>query len=251
MYENLKALRKSLGMTQKEFGHSVGIAKTTYYNYETGKRKPNDDFWKAVASKYNVTIDYLMGYSNDPKLTSDEITDKAISDSEMEHIKKYRTLDEYGRKAVSAVLECEHRRCIDQAKTEIAAPIETDVIPLFEPWQAASAGYGQYADDETDEVVYVYRNSVTAKADYIMRVVGNSMEPKIFDNQRVLVHAQSRIELGETGLFIVGGERYIKIYRGDHLESINTDYPDIQLDESSICTGKVLGILKEEWIAQN
>ena len=69
MYEHLKDLRESLGMTQAEFGKSIGVAKTTYNNYETGIREPKSDFWIAVAQKYGVTIDYLMGFSDDPKKT--------------------------------------------------------------------------------------------------------------------------------------------------------------------------------------
>ena len=66
MYIRLKELRDSLGLTQAEFGTSVGIAKSTYNNYETGIRDPKSDFWIAVAQKYGVTIDYLMGFSDDP-----------------------------------------------------------------------------------------------------------------------------------------------------------------------------------------
>ncbi|MDE7407579.1 MAG: helix-turn-helix transcriptional regulator [Muribaculaceae bacterium] len=57
-------------MTQEEFGKSVNIAKSTYNNYETGIRDPKSDFWIAVAQRYNVTIDYLMGFSDDPHKTS-------------------------------------------------------------------------------------------------------------------------------------------------------------------------------------
>lgn len=66
VYTHLKELRESLGMTQAEFGKSIGIAKSTYNNYEKGIREPKSDFWVAVATKYRVTIDYLMGYSDDP-----------------------------------------------------------------------------------------------------------------------------------------------------------------------------------------
>ena len=64
MYQNLKALRDSLNMTQEEFGKSIGLAKSTYNNYETGIREPKSDFWIAIAQKYNVSIDYLMGLEN-------------------------------------------------------------------------------------------------------------------------------------------------------------------------------------------
>lgn len=82
MYAHLKELRESLGMTQEEFGKSIGIAKSTYNNYETGVRDPKSDFWVAVATKYRVTIDYLMGYSDDPHRTTSE--DKATVDIPVE-----------------------------------------------------------------------------------------------------------------------------------------------------------------------
>ena len=72
-YKNLKKLREQIGMTQEEFGKSLGLAKSTYNNYETGEREPKSDFWITAAQKYGVTIDYLMGFSDDPHLTADHI----------------------------------------------------------------------------------------------------------------------------------------------------------------------------------
>ena len=69
MYRNLKILRESMKMTQKDFAASLGIGYTTYNGYETGAREPKPDFWIAVAQKYNVTIDYLMGNTNSPHET--------------------------------------------------------------------------------------------------------------------------------------------------------------------------------------
>lgn len=79
VYQNLRALRESLSMTQKDFAASLGIGQTTYNGYETGARDPKSDFWIAVAQKYGVTIDYLMGFSNDPKKTSEAKTPPPIS----------------------------------------------------------------------------------------------------------------------------------------------------------------------------
>ena len=83
-----------------------------------------------------------------------------------------------------------------------------------------------------------------------MRVHGDSMEPEIYDGDMILVRSQPAVELGETGIFIRDGERYVKIYRGDYLESLNPDYDDIPLEEFSKCIGKVIGVLKPEWIAK-
>ena len=68
-------------MTQKEFAASIGIPSTTYRGYEFGEREPKSDFWMAVAQKYGVTIDYLMGFSNDPKKTSPSVSEPTQGDA--------------------------------------------------------------------------------------------------------------------------------------------------------------------------
>ena len=83
-----------------------------------------------------------------------------------------------------------------------------------------------------------------------MTVDGNSMEPKFFDGQQVLVRQQPAVELGEIGIFIKDGMRFIKIYRGDHMESANPNYKDESFEDFSRCMGKVLGILQDDWIVK-
>lgn len=78
MYKNLRKLRESLNMTQKEFAASLGIGLTTYNGYETGAREPKSNFWISVADKYDVTVDYLMGYSATPA-PPPSVTDDVVS----------------------------------------------------------------------------------------------------------------------------------------------------------------------------
>ncbi len=250
MYGNLKKLRELLGLTQKEFADSLSVKLTTYNGYETGAREPKSDFLIATAKKYGVTIDYLMGYSNNPHLTSEGKNNFIISNTETEHIKKYRTLDKYGKEMVCSALDIEFKRCQEQKNNETIDSDKSNVIYLPDPIQSASAGYGQLADDDTADMIAIQANPITSKAHYIMRVSGKSMEPKFFDGQRVLVRNQPTVELGEIGIFLINGERFIKVYRGDHVESLNPDYTDHQFEEYSKCLGKVLGVLKDEWIVK-
>ena len=80
MYPHLKDLRISLKMNQREFAQSLGIGYTTYNGYETGTREPKSDFWIKVATMYGVTIDYLMGYSDDPKEKSPTADESAAGE---------------------------------------------------------------------------------------------------------------------------------------------------------------------------
>lgn len=109
MYKNLKALRQSLNMSQKEFAASLDIGYTTYNGYETGAREPKSDFWIKVASKYGVTIDYLMGYTNAPHKTTDRDSieyshilnqNKPLSELEQEIIEIFLRLDDRARSAL-------------------------------------------------------------------------------------------------------------------------------------------------------
>ncbi len=60
----IKQLRKSLGMTQKNFSEYVGIKQQTLSGYERGIMKPPLDITKSIAEKCNVSIDWLCGLSN-------------------------------------------------------------------------------------------------------------------------------------------------------------------------------------------
>lgn len=248
--EKLDYMMNKMNINKSKLADLSGVPYTTIDSfYKKGYENTKLSTIRKLAKALNVSLDYLI-----LDTITDELYGKTsgfdVEYDEMLHIKKYRTLDKYGKETVSGVLEFEFKRCQEQDKEEISAPL-ADIIPLSRPWQTASAGYGQLADDSIADTVNVYRNPTTAKADYIMRVSGDSMEPKFYDGQEVLVREQPAVELGETGIFIIGGERFIKTYRGDHLESANPDYPDVQFDEYSKCIGKVLGLLEDEWIYKN
>lgn len=248
--ERLIEIRKNNGYTRTRLADELGKPYRTITNYETGEREPGHDYIIQIAKMFNVTTDYILGLSDNPHITSDNKQTRLTSNAEIIHIKKYRALDTYGQEAVSGLLETEYKRCQEQDKEKLSTPLTGDIIYLPDPIQSASAGYGQLADDDTADMIAIQANPITSKAHYIMRVSGKSMEPKFFDGQRVLVRNQPTIEPGEIGIFIIGGGRFIKTYRGDHLESTNPDYPDVPVDNYSKCIGKVLGILQDDWIVK-
>ena len=106
-YENLRKLRESLGMKQEEFGASVGVKKTTYSNYETGKTQPMSDFWIAVAQKYHVTIDYLMGFSDDPHTCTYQ-EGFPVNGEEKTLVKAWRAADDDHRNIAAVALGFEY-----------------------------------------------------------------------------------------------------------------------------------------------
>ena len=247
--EKLKENRTRTGYSQTEVALKIGRPQQTIASWESGKGQPDPDTLVKLLKIYGVSPNHFFEYKEAD----------SFSPAESEHIKKYRTLDEYGKESVDVVLDVEYKRCQNAAQSApvITLPVlgmtaeePVRVLWLPEPIQPAAAGLGQPADDEETENVPVVYNDTTRRADYILRVSGDSMEPENNDGDRVLVRTQPAVEIGEIGIFIRDGERYVKIYRGDHLESINPKYGPMEFRGFSECKGLVVGVLNPKWIVE-
>ena len=60
----LKELRKQHALSQTDFANILGIGQSTLSGWETGKFQIDDDSKKKIADYFDVSIDYLMGYSD-------------------------------------------------------------------------------------------------------------------------------------------------------------------------------------------
>lgn len=65
-YPRLRDLREDMDLTQDELVKKLGMHKTTYTNYEQGKREPPFDLIIKLAKFYNVSIDYIAGLTDSP-----------------------------------------------------------------------------------------------------------------------------------------------------------------------------------------
>jgi transcriptional regulator with XRE-family HTH domain len=65
--KRLNQLRDKLGLTQKELSSRLGIPRTTYSGYENGSREPDHQTMEKFANYFDVSIDYLLGRTEDPK----------------------------------------------------------------------------------------------------------------------------------------------------------------------------------------
>lgn len=60
----LKELRKEKGLTQQGLADDIGVHFRTLQNWENGKADIKSDKAQALADYFEVTVAYLLGYSN-------------------------------------------------------------------------------------------------------------------------------------------------------------------------------------------
>lgn len=63
----LKQLRSDRGLTQKQVSESTGIDTMAYQRYEYGTRDPAFSKLIALADYFDVSLDYLVGRSDEPR----------------------------------------------------------------------------------------------------------------------------------------------------------------------------------------
>lgn len=64
--DRLKEFRTSKGLSQKSLGEKTGLSEGSIQSYELQLRKPTLDALTSLSDFFEVTIDYLVGRSDDP-----------------------------------------------------------------------------------------------------------------------------------------------------------------------------------------
>ena len=62
--ERMRNLRQDNDLSQKKVADMLGVAQTTYSQYELEKRPVPIDYLIALCKFYNVSADYMLGLSN-------------------------------------------------------------------------------------------------------------------------------------------------------------------------------------------
>jgi len=70
--ERIASLREKQFLTQEELSKKLGITRASLSHYENNRREPDYNTIVKIANLFNVTIDYLVGRTNDPHGILDE-----------------------------------------------------------------------------------------------------------------------------------------------------------------------------------
>ena len=236
-YDNLKAECDKKGLKVSTVVSECGGAIGSIGGWKKGAM-PNSSIVVALSMRLNVTTDYLLMGNESVNL---------LSNDEQNLISIYKKLSPINQ-----------NRIMERAETlaELEEPVANEPANEIEPEESrlkincstyqvsAGAGFELGEGDEWHEIE-VTDTPDAQKADFALKIKGNSMEPIYFDGDIVLVKEQPSVDLGQIGIFNIEGSGYIKKFGGDRLISLNAEYDDIILsdyDEERIqCFGKVIG----------
>lgn len=242
--QKLDYLKNLFGETNKTLADRSGVPYTTivglYKNGYTGVRLST---LLKLSEHFAVSIDYLV---KDEKPLSDFFSDDGamFSNDAFQMLHALDDLDEFGKKAVQAVIQAESARMDAQATDPLNGFI---VLPHFE--SPSAAGEPLWADGNYTYLRYPF-GSRSEQADFTVKLSGRSMEPDYPDGCTVYVQRPDDIEDGDVVIAWLRGEGAVckrAIVRGGKilkLESINracADYSGAAL-EDMIIQGKVIGI---------
>ena len=231
-YSAFEQLCKAQGTTPTALGTKIGLKKGNTTSWKKGGN-PSVDTLVRLSVELNCTTDYLLfGKENSTSnLTSDE-KELLMYFNKLPDKEKIKLI---GRAGLLA----------EQAQQE--KRVNIPMIKCKHSFYKVSAGTG-YALEEGNtwqDEIDIPDTPTNRKADLCITIKGNSMEPVYMDGDIVLVKSQKSIDLGQIGIFNVGGKGYIKKYGRDRLISLNEDCDDIMFSDHEYdnieCVGIVLG----------
>ena len=257
--DRMKEARRLKGLTQAELGELVGCAKNTISGYENCVNDPSMTILSKIMDALGVDANFIF---------QDEMREHYechATTEEMETlVKKYRQLDEHGKKLVLDFMNYTLEACKKTiVKTVIKFPqrapaekepnkLENNTIdfpnmtPLKVSEQPSAAGLGVYLGPESFTEYMVQDNALIRRTAFAVPVSGDSMEPKFHDGDIALVNFEPA-EPGDIVVVTMDGLGYIKKLGDGVLISLNKKYKPIPMKEDMRVNGKVIGILDPEW----
>lgn len=264
--KNLNYYLRSHQKTQKEVAEKLGISLSTFSSWCTGNKMPRMGKIQALADYFGVKKSDLI--EDKPASSITELTKRiypnwnpgepipvsnvgqwnaTLNNAEVDLIADYNKLNAEGKATASERVKelTEIPRYIDPEADVHFSNKQPELIEIDFYELPASAGTGMYLFDEPKEVIKVVDTDTARRADFVLPVSGDSMEPDYYDGDRVFVESVPTVEIGEIGIFILNGESYIKERGENELISHNKARGNISLREGDtiICVGKVIGKL--------
>ena len=87
-YEKIKELAENQGISLNKLEEKLGYSRNTIYNMRIST--PNSERIAEIADYFNVSTDYLLGRTDNPRIARDEQNDPAVDDLTQQAIVMFR-----------------------------------------------------------------------------------------------------------------------------------------------------------------
>ena len=259
--DRLLLLMENNHLSAYRLAKEIGIHESSISKWQ---KKPNPDPSVSTILKlceyFHVSVEWLLTgkEDNQSSITQNKSDNEALSIDERLLLKYYRDMQEEQR--IELQQRASRIAAFNKTKqTKSANTIDKKSIPsqmTSRPQtkmriynEKASAGLGNYLNAyDNSELISFYSDEIPDRADFGVRILGDSMEPDIQDDSIVWVEEKASIDDGDIGIFVLDGEAYCKELCIDHkkrrvlLVSTNEQYRPIEVKEhNNLRTiGKVL-----------
>jgi len=237
--DKIREYRLKRGLNQPQLAEIVGVTRNAIPNWEAGRTRPDPRYLPVLCKTLGITISAFFG----------EVTHLSdLSDEEKRLTNDYRTLSSPNRHIVRRLIDT----MIDNEGKELRVRCKNGFERKRRAGLPASAGTGYDLSDEgEEEYVYVRVGREACRADEIITVSGDSMEPTFQNGDDLFVEYAEVLEPGEIGIYVAAGDGYVKEFQRDGLHSHNPAYPVLKFtdDDNVRCVGRVLGIVNKDQYA--
>lgn len=238
--EKIRKLRLQCGLNQPQLAERIGLKKNAISNWEAGRSRPDINILPRLCEALQISIsEFFTGASQAD----------APSPAEHAHLRKYRSLSAYDRQNVDRLMES----MLEMDAARLRDRCADTFLRIRRSELKASAGIGLALDDTANaNCAFIRSDARSRRADEIITVSGDSMEPTFRDGDDLLVEYAPSIAPGEIGVFVAAGEGFVKEFQPDGLHSHNPAYPVRKFsdDDNVRCIGRVLGAVEPNAYAQ-
>ena len=122
--ESLKRIRKQYKMTQEDVAKFLGISRSGYTYYETGKTVPSVEMLKKLATMYDTTIDDVVGMPHKKSVSGKSVAEANFISEGMDPLMYMKKEEKTLIMAFRLLSDEEKKKLTDEAITMLGAKEE-------------------------------------------------------------------------------------------------------------------------------
>ncbi len=141
----LRDERKKSGYTQQQIADLLGIDRSTYTYYESGKLQAPQEVLVKLSEYYHMPVSMFFSESSDSIVFHSDLSFHGYSSPQTSGTEKKHSRSEAGS------LTFEEKRLIAQLRAKSSYTDEKSIIPTFSPMESDDDAFLSYLVDPDDE----------------------------------------------------------------------------------------------------